>query len=526
MKTLLNPQGATDRLYGYRLASKALADVNLTGMASEGILGNMVPVTIMWSEIEGDPCQPGVYDTDYEDEKIEEMEQIAQAGLWVVPSIRLGYDDTDAVWLTENGVSCFHGASVDWPDGDVDVNVGPAPDGSGDITRTLRKLGWGWAEHWRILQNDQVAVLYGANAGVYGNYRDRCFAWYEHFIQKLLANAVVAPKIAYWQTWHNPGHRNVRLNDYTVAWEFFYEDFWPRLLKLFRTHDRHRMLSLSVSINSVNAWGSTSQPTWKDRNVILHSGMYCQHDALVENEPVANPGPSSDASVDIPACTADFSPLGPAVRDPDTLFVFQETGGMMAAHRYTPLPGYQRRVLIKVVNSLNERGHGFGHHSMPPRIDATNLYMAGIQIPTHGSDDEFLAIMAKAMSNERVEFPDQGITNWWYVDPVREETAGFRLYYTGVLGSDTNLGTHPHFAFATIAPINALSPIAKGTMIHLLGGQTYDGLDIDCSAATADEPIIITAYGSGAFTLTNETIVSNEHVQIITDAANCPVVGS
>lgn len=82
--------------------------------------------------------------------------------------------------------------------------------------------------------------------------------------------------------------------------------------------------------------------------------------------------------------------------------------------------------------------------------------------------------------------------------------AGTATYYISPSGSDENSGTDPAHPFRTVAPINRIGIFSSGTSILFEGGYRYAGGLYLKPAGRANAPVVISSYGQGTATLTDE----------------------
>jgi hypothetical protein len=85
------------------------------------------------------------------------------------------------------------------------------------------------------------------------------------------------------------------------------------------------------------------------------------------------------------------------------------------------------------------------------------------------------------------------------------------VYYVSSSGSDANAGTSEAAPFQSIAKVNTLN-LLPGDTVKFKGGDTFTGKLVITDSGTAEEPIVITSYGTGKPIITNG---NDTHVKLL-----------
>jgi hypothetical protein len=252
-----SPNGTPIKLCGWRIdfnswsKIEGLSQSNIEYWNNNGLLGNAQAVEIWWSRestgtkkspSEFSPHRPGQYDQDGMKNLLQVLRNIARSGSYIIPSIRVSYDQEFSLANTKKGINTWQG----------------------------------WANHRKLIYNDPVVVEEGPNAGTYGRHRDRFFAWLDWIMPQILADKEISDKIAYWEMWHYYGHKH---GSSIADRDHYLDDFIPRLIAKYREHDPHRLLGVGVTSDAVVHRLNTrlDEGTWKsytDKNWIFVTGGY------------------------------------------------------------------------------------------------------------------------------------------------------------------------------------------------------------------------------------------------------------
>jgi VCBS repeat-containing protein len=325
-RQLIGPDGKPIALKGYRVgigevSSGFASEAKFKERAANGVGGNAQAFEIWWSNNTG-PSEPqpgkvGVYNKDQLGMYLEAMRGAVRAGMYVIPSIRVSFDKSAAEDYLKND-----------------------------------KTGWeGWAPHDYVLYNR--ADSYG------GRGRDRFFAWLDWLIPAILADKEIADKIAYWEMWHFPGHRQP-FND--SDWDQYIDDFVPRLIAKFRKHEPERLLGISFrhpnSMSRLLARGVT----FNDPNLLYVIGGYCHHDTLMRDGPDRTfPAQCWDGKY----TNGEFEFVTYA-RQKNVAIHSQEGPGLYPTNRTDPISATKRDMLVGLLRLYNAEANGWAFHGFAP----------------------------------------------------------------------------------------------------------------------------------------------------------------
>jgi hypothetical protein len=381
---ILDPAGKPIHLTGWRVdvaSSGRRGPIPLAEIErykEDGLLGNAQGVEIWWSKdgdfspSESSPHRPGVYNKEAVRNLLDTMRNFARAGSWVIPSIRVSYEQEAALENTRTGVNSWQG----------------------------------WADHRKVIWNLPVVVAEGPNAGTYGNHRDRFFKWLDWLIPQILADEEIADHIAYWEMWHYYGHKH---NSSPADREQYLDDFIPRLIAQYRKHDPDRLLAVGLNLNAtvddVNA--RLKARTWEpyeDDNLIYVVGGY----GVLGNLMRADGGNRrTDWPVDSvnPMWLSDsreFNIEKLRRLTPDITLHSQEGPGLREVFRETPIPTLQRTWYVGLLNLYNATTNGFGIHAWPPSWANEKNGDPSWDKTARFDETDFFSIMRPALLGEQV----------------------------------------------------------------------------------------------------------------------------
>lgn len=325
-RQLIGPDGKPISLKGYRVgfgevSSGFASEAKFKERAANGLGGNAQAFEIWWTKDRG-PSEPqpgriGVYNKDQLEKYLEAMRGAVRAGMYIIPSIRVSFDERVAEDLLKND-----------------------------------KTGWeGWAPHEYVLYNR--VDPYG------GRGRDRFFAWLDWLVPAILADKEIADKIAYWEMWHFPGHRQ-SFND--SDWDHYIDDFAPRLIAEFRKHDPERLLGISFRQSPSMSRLLARGVTFNDPNLIYVIGGYCDHNTLMRDGPDKTfPTQCRDGKY----ANGEFEFVTYA-RQHNVALHSQEGPGLYPTNRTDPVTAKKRDMLIGLFRLYNAETNGWAFHGLSP----------------------------------------------------------------------------------------------------------------------------------------------------------------
>ena len=381
---ILAPNGSPIKLCGYRIqsgdysnAKRRLSLSEIQAYGASNLLGTGQAVEIWYSDERGDPgeaspIQPGIYNEEALEPLLSFMRDLAKAGQWIIPSIRVSYDQVAARDYTARG-----------------------------IKPNVQK---GWADHAAVIRNDPVVVTTGPNKGTYGKHRDRFFAWLDWLLPKILADKEVASRIAYWETWHYCGHRHSIPAD---VQDRYVDEFVPLLLAKYRKHDPHRLLGASLVANDyVNEAVSRVQAghslSWEsDPNWLAVIGGYGRLGIIMRPDnfvPNFTNWPEDSNNPEWLPASNEFNIQKLVRLRPDITLHSQEGPGLRETFRTTPIPPLQREWLRGLLDLYNGTTNGFGFHSWPPSWENLDSYRFGK--PTNFNEQDFFQLMRRALRGD------------------------------------------------------------------------------------------------------------------------------
>jgi len=445
---IISPEGNPINLCGWRidfnswskLEEVTLADFQKWG--AQGLLGNAQALEIWWSRengtsakaspSEGLPHKIGDFNQAGIANLLTVMRNIARSGSYIIPSIRVSYDQVAALENTKKGINTWQG----------------------------------WADHRKVIYNSPVVVEEGANAGTYGNHRDRFFAWLDWIIPQILADEEIASHIAYWEMWHYYGHKH---NSSAADRDKYLDEFIPLLIAKYRQHDPDRLLGVGVTldatVNQLNA--RLEAVTWtpyEDKNWVYVDGGYgvlgiiMRPDVNVKNTtwPIHSNNPTY-----LPA-SQEFN-IEKLIRLSGRAMHSQEGPGLRECFRETPIPALQRTWLIGLYNLFNAKTNGYGFHAWPPSwADQDN------------SDPLF-------DPTERFDETD-------FFNLTREALRGNQVNPLGT-GSGTNIEKHPLKVYSGNNKIAVEGIKAGETLeVYTIMGFLYKKVEIDADRLEVDMP--------------------------------------
>lgn len=349
---IIAPNGDPLNLCGWRIdfgawsVLKGVSQADFQNWDTKGLLGTAQAVEIWYSRentagvkespSEGLPHRPGVYNQKGMANLLQVLRNIARSGSYIIPSIRVSYDQEFSLANTKKGINTWQG----------------------------------WANHRKVIYNLPVVVEEGANAGTYGNHRDRFFAWLDWIIPQILADEEIAAKIAYWEMWHYYGHKH---GSSAADRDQYLDDFIPRLLAKYREHDPERLLGVGVTLDGtvtqINA--RLDAGTWKpyeDKNWVYVCGGYGRLGIIMR--PDVNNGkninwPINSNNPTWLNATSEFN-IEKLIRLSGKAMHSQEGPGLRECFRETPIPQLQRTWLSGLYNLYNSKTNGYGFHAWPP----------------------------------------------------------------------------------------------------------------------------------------------------------------
>lgn len=336
--------------------------------AGGSVAGNCQSLEVWWSSDidfgpgEPDPRKPGVFNRDNLANLKDRIKVLKAAGIYVIISVRVSYDD--------------------------DTALGGGPAGSRVTTGSPQ----GWANHNSVVNND--AVL--GNAATYGRHGDRFFDWLEWFVPALSADTEVAENIAYWEMWHYFGHKHNSL-----AIKPYLDTFMPRLIKHYRDLDPQRLHGAGLVADALVGdlvkrlspggsgwvpWHHCSANTGGDKNLLYVIGgygvlsatrRYDEKTGLPIQANLQYPQDSVNPAYLVPQGKLNIEVLRELMvsKGYGGAFHQQEGPGLANWWRRTPIPQPARRYFIGLLNDYNRLTNGFSIHSWPPLW--TNFEMKG-----------------------------------------------------------------------------------------------------------------------------------------------------
>jgi hypothetical protein len=325
-RQIIGPDGKPMALKGYRVGfgeveSGFASEARFKERAANGIGGNAQAFEIWWSRDEG-PSEPrpskiGVYNKDQLKMYLEAMRGAVRAGMYVIPSIRVSFDKSAAENYLEDD-------KAEWE---------------------------GWAPHRYVLYNE--ADPYG------GHGRDRFFAWLDWLVPAILADKEIADKIAYWEMWHFPGHRQNLSND---DWDQYINDFAPRLIAKFREYEPDRLLGISFRHQDSMSRLLARGVTFDDHNLLYVTGGYCDHDTIMRD------GPDETFPTECwgPRYTDGEFEFVTYARQKNVAMHSQEGPGLYPTNRTNPIATKKRDMLVGLFRLYNKESNGWAFHGFSP----------------------------------------------------------------------------------------------------------------------------------------------------------------
>jgi hypothetical protein len=313
---------------------------------SQGLLGNAQAVEIWYSRLnvigskhspsEYMPHLPGVYHEAGIANLLAVMRNIARSGSYIIPSIRVSYDQVYSLDYTKKGTNYWHG----------------------------------WANHRKVIYNSPVVVEEGPNAGTYGNHRDRFFAWLDWILPQILADEEIASKIAYWEMWHYYGHRH---NSSAADKDHYLDDFIPKLMAKYRQHDPHRLLGVGITLDGtvahlISRYEAGNYTPYDDPNWMYVCGGYGRLAVIMRPDnynPSLTTWPIHSNNPTWLTASSEFN-IEKLLRLTGKTMHSQEGPGLRECWRETPIPQTQRTWLSGLYNLYNLRTNGYGFHAWPP----------------------------------------------------------------------------------------------------------------------------------------------------------------
>ena len=325
-RQLIGPDGNPIALKGYRadfgdVSNGFASEARFKERAANGVGGNALAFEIWWSRNTG-PSEPqpgkvGVYNEDQLGMYLDAMRGAVRAGMYVIPSIRVSFDRAVAENYLKND-----------------------------------KRGWeGWAPHDYVLYNR--ADPYG------GRGRDRFFAWLDWLVAAILADKEIADKIAYWEMWHFPGHRN-SLND--TDWDQYIDDFVPRLIAEFRKHDPQRLLGISFLHQNAMSRLLARSVAFDDPNLVYVIGGYCDHNTLMRD----GPDRTFPNQCWGPRYTNGEFEFVTYARQKNVAMHSQEGPGLYPTNRADPIDAVKRDMMVGLFRLFNAEANGWTFHHFAP----------------------------------------------------------------------------------------------------------------------------------------------------------------
>jgi len=348
---IISPGGTRIHLCGWRIDFNSWSRMDEVAQAdfqmwnSRGLRGNAQAVEIWWSKefvntaknkfspSEGLPHQVGVYNEAGMANLMEVLRNIAASGSYIIPSIRVSYDQEVAIENTKKGINTWQG----------------------------------WADHRKVIYNLPVVVEQGPNAGTYDNHRDRFFAWLDWLIPQILADETIANKIAYWEMWHYYGHKH---NSSVADRNQYLDDFIPRLIAKYRQYDPDRLLGVGVTLDATvtqinNRLEAGTYTPYDDKNWIYVCGGYGVLGIIMNNNGNVKTWPTQSVNPTYLASGKEFN-IEKMIRLSGRPMHSQEGPGLVPAHRLMPIPTLQRTWLIGLYNLYNAKTNGYAFHAWPP----------------------------------------------------------------------------------------------------------------------------------------------------------------
>ncbi len=340
-RTLYGPDGRPTALRGWRIGGKQ-ADGPLTegffrNLVNQGVSGNHVAFEIWWSSrwgpSEPTPSRSGTYRTEKVANLLTSMRNAVRAGLWVVPSFRVSWDQAYAA------------------DNLANDGLGAKP--------------WsGWADHIMLIHNDTVTT----GGSDYGKYRDRFFVWLDWLIPQIQADREINSAIAFWEMWHLPFHRHTTETD---SDRDDYLDTTPGtgfaklLLDKFREHETEKLLAFSFRAASILTRAKDHDWTpLGDSNIAYITGGYGWHDLLIKDPPDTGktwPVDSTQPKWNATDGEFEFITFGAAK---NIAFISQEGPGLHPNLRRKPIGADQKAFLNGLFDLYNEHANGWAFHGL------------------------------------------------------------------------------------------------------------------------------------------------------------------
>ena len=348
---IISPEGYPINLCGWRIdfqtwsTGKGVTPADFQKWNSQGLLGNAQGIEIWWSRengtkdkqspSEGLPYQIGVYNQAGIPKLLDLMRNLARSGSYIIPSIRVSYDQKVAIENTKKGINTWQG----------------------------------WADHRKVIYNKPVVVEQGEHAGTYGNHRDRFFAWLDWLIPQILADPEISSHIAYWEMWNYYGHKH---SSSDADRDQYLDDFLPRLIAKYRQHDPHRLLGVGVTQDAVvtqliNRIEAKTWVPYEDKNWIFVCGGYGVLGIIMrpDNKVTYNTWPIHSKNPMYIVESNEFN-IEKLIRISGLPMHSQEGPGLRECFRETPIPDLQRTWLTGLYNLYNAKTNGYGFHAWPP----------------------------------------------------------------------------------------------------------------------------------------------------------------
>jgi hypothetical protein len=387
---IISPAGQPVNLCGWRVDFNAWSRMDGVSQAdfqlweSRGLRGNAQAVEIWWSKEnfntantksnpgEGLPHQIGVYNQSGMTNLMQVLKNIAASGSWIIPSIRVSYDQVVAIDNTKKGINTWQG----------------------------------WADHRKVIYNLPVVVEEGPNAGTYGNHRDRFFAWLDWLIPQILADPEVASHIAYWEMWHYYGHKH---NSSAADRDQYLDDFIPRLIAKYRQYDPDRLLGVGVTLDATvthinNRLEAGTYTPYADKNWIYVCGGYGILGILMNNNGNVKTWPTQSVNPTYLTASQEFN-IEKMIRLSGRPMHSQEGPGLVPCWRTTPMPVLQRTWLTGLYNLYNAKTNGYAFHAWPPSwADYQNNSEPNLNPTADFDETEFFNITRAALKGNQV-FP-------------------------------------------------------------------------------------------------------------------------
>jgi hypothetical protein len=347
---IVSPSGEAINLCGWRVDFGAWSkpeNVALTDFQSwdaKGLLGNAQGVEFWYSReraasnkqspSEYMPHLPGVYNEAGVANLLTAMRNIARSGSWIIPSVRVSYDQEFSLANTKKGINTWQG----------------------------------WANHRKVIYNLPVVVEEGPNAGTYGNHRDRFFAWLDWILPKILADEEIASKIAYWEMWHYYGHKH---NSSAADKDQYLDDFIPKLIAKYREHDPHRLLGVGITLDGtvnhlISRCEAGTYTPYDDHNWMYVCGGYGILGVIMRPNYASVKIWPKDSNNPTYLTSSQELNIEKLIRLSGRALHSQEGPGLRECYRDTPIPQMQRNWLTGLYNLYNQKTNGYGFHAWPP----------------------------------------------------------------------------------------------------------------------------------------------------------------